>query len=226
MNCTVISNCFQNQTYTIVEELTERVTEMYVAPGNLKNIRLIFPAIIAIGIFDHIRRAVSLSRHNTGLPSPLILRWSDFKIPIAISIIFGLSDMPNFLNLFSGLPTLIKVGRELSEISCPSAPDVITKLKEYTTQLNVNSFYFGTYFISVISIATMAMVTLYVQSIDHHVNGRYPHFKSHSINYYITFASLASLFIFQNALLYIYDLKFSPVDLNLVLKECEGSRGT
>ena len=220
MNCTEILSCFNNQTNIIVEGLVERVAVMYINPGNIKFVRLLAPGFIGIGVLDHIRRAISLSEDGI-IPSSEVLGWKKFKAPIIRTVIYSLSDLPNFFNWFDTTPTLLKVGKQVADnIICPSSYDVLQKLKTYSGTLNSHSNYFGSFFTNLIGISVILMVTIFLRQVDKQVNGLQPLFKTHRINYKITYGSIAALFLFQFYLFYLYDLRYSAVDLQNVLYKC------
>lgn len=202
----------------IVDELVQRVDGFNETPGLIKDIRFLFPVMMGVAVLDHIRRAVAVS-HRQSLPDAhYVLRWLDFKPHIAVALAYTLSGLPDYLNWKNSGPKIMEVGTKVLNATCGQL--TLEDLQKYSQTLNVNSNYFATYFFVVCALAAVVITTGNVAESDGRVNGETLHFRAHKINYYITFTSAAAFFFFQTSLLWFYDLRFPPVNLETVYNEC------
>lgn len=212
MNCSQLTNCFHNQTLSIIADVSKRVVEMS-APGVIRNTRFIAPVIISIGIFDHIRRALNLDNEILN-PNRLNLR--DFDVCIFINSIFAVSGVPVYFNWGDGPSSLLTLQKEILELDICTPrigpPFIVDELDVFEKKINVQSNYFGSYYLSLIAISAALFAVVSIHNKDLSRN-RIFWFRAHKLNYYITYISLAALLAFQTYLLYRFDLRYPSADL-------------
>lgn len=222
MNCSIISSCFQNKTHQIVDILTDQVM-LENRSDVVKNIQLIMPVIISIGVLDHIRRAVALSRDRIAMPlSEIHLNGANFKISVAVTLLNMVTGVPDYLDWFDKASAIDSVTKKIFDYDVCSkrnkAAAILKELDQYSDELNNSFSSIQAYLLTGGAILTMTFIAAMVHLRDYSVNGQVRLFKAHTINYVITYATLVMFYAFQTYILARMDL--NPTELRAVYQSC------